>query len=273
MNFITKLNNVITSSDSLVCVGLDSQLSRLPEHLLSSPTPQLDFNKAIIDATADLVCAYKPNAAYYEALGPAGVEQLKDTVAYIHKKYPQVPVILDAKRGDIGNTNDQYIEYIFDYLDVDAVTLHPYLGKESLATFLERKDKGMIVLCRTSNPGAGELQDLEVDGEMLYRRVARQVVDAWNVNGNCLLVVGATYPKELEEIREIAGPDMPFLMPGLGAQGGEVEASIKAGLGADRRGLIANSARGIIFASSGQDFAEAARIETEKLKNTINNYR
>lgn len=273
MNFITKLNKVITANDSLVCVGLDSELSKLPQHLSSNSAPQLDFNKAIIDVTADLVCAYKPNAAHYEAAGPAGVEQLKDTIAYIHRKHPRIPVILDAKRGDIGSSNEQYAKYVFEYLEADAVTLHPYLGRESLEAFLGMKDKGMIILCRTSNPGAGELQDLEVNGEKLYRRVARQVASEWNMNGNCLLVVGATYPQELQEIREIVGPDMPLLMPGLGAQGGEVEVSIKAGLGANLRGLIANSARGIIFASGGEDFAEAAREETQKLKSMINQYR
>lgn len=273
MNFIDTLNGAVDKNDSLVCVGLDSELSKLPEQFKGSKTPMLDFNKAIIDATADLVCAYKPNAAYYEAEGPAGVEQLRDTVSYIHDKYPHVPVILDAKRGDIGSTNDQYIKYIFDYLGIDAVTLHPYLGKESLESFLALKDKGLFILCRTSNPGAGELQDLEVDGEKFYRHVARSVASDWNTNGNCAIVVGATYPKELAEIREIIGPNMPVLMPGLGVQGGDVEASIKAGLGANKRGLIANSARGIIFASSGADFAEAARRETLKLRDEINKYR
>jgi orotidine-5'-phosphate decarboxylase len=269
MKFMDLLNRAVDKNDSLVCVGLDSELSKLPEAVKNSQTPMLDFNKAIVDATADLVCAYKPQAAYYEAQGPSGIEQLRQTVAYIHENYPDIPVILDAKRGDIGSTNDAYIKYIFEYLDVDAVTLHPYLGEESLKNFLEMADKGMIILCRTSNPGAGEFQDLTIDGQPLYQHVARQVSSSWNKHGNCLLVVGATYPEEMKEIREIVGPDLPFLVPGVGAQGGDATAAVKAGIGANRRGLIINSARGIIFASSGKDYADRAREEAEKLRAEI----
>lgn len=273
MNFLEQLNTRVDESNSLLCIGLDPDIKKLPEQFHDVLNPLFTFNKAIIDATADVVCAYKPNSAYYEAHGPEGLVQLRDTVSYIHEKYPGIPVILDAKRADIGNTNDQYAAFIFDYLGVDAVTLHPYLGREALEPFLSRQDKGLIILCRTSNPGAGEFQDLIISGEPLYSHVARQVSQSWNESGNCSLVVGATYPKELEEVRAIVGPEMPFLMPGVGAQGGDIEAAVKAGIGDNKRGLIINSARGVIFASSGPDFAEAARGAAIKTRDEINEYR
>lgn len=273
MNFLTRLNAAIDQNNSLVCVGLDSDVSKLPPAVAARPEAQLDFNRAIIDATHDLVCAYKLNSAFYEAAGAAGVEQLKQTCDYLARNYPAIPLIIDAKRGDIGNTNDGYIKFIFDYLGVDAVTLHPYLGQESIQPFLDLKDKGMIILCRTSNRGAGEFQDLQVAGRPLYEHVARSVAESWNGNGNCLLVVGATYPAELAAIRQLVGDEMVFLVPGIGAQGGDLEAAMKAGLGAKARGLIINSSRGIIFASSGDDFAAAARTATEDLRSEINKLR
>jgi orotidine-5'-phosphate decarboxylase len=266
--FYTKLDQAVQHSDSLLCVGLDPDHHKLP-----ASTGQFAFNRAIIDATADLVCAYKPNAAFYEALGAPGVEALKQTCDYIQKHHPHIPIILDAKRGDIGHTNAGYAEYIFDYLGADAVTVHPYLGAESLEAFLQRKDKGIIVLCRTSNPGAGEFQDLKVNGSSIYRRVARQVATTWNSRGNCSLVVGATYPRELQEIRELVGPHMPLLVPGVGAQGGETSAIIQAGLGSRQRGLIISTSRSVIFAGSGPDFADAARAAAMALKEEINTYR
>ena len=272
-DFFTKLTTSIDQNDSLLCVGLDPVLTKLPAHLQSGPTPFLTFNKAIIDATADLVCAYKPNSAFYEALGPNGIKELKQTVQYINDTYPDIPVILDAKRADIGSTNEGYIDFIFDYLNVDAVTLHPYLGSEALAPFLELQDKGMIILCRTSNPGAGEFQDLQIDGKPLYEHVARAVASSWNTNQNCLLVVGATYPDEMASIRDIVGPDMAFLVPGVGAQGGDIAAVMQAGLGSNRRGLIINSARDVIYADSSEDFAEAARTRALQTRDTINNHR
>lgn len=252
----------------MLCVGLDTDHTRLPRGF-----GQFEFNKAIIDATADLVCAFKPNSAFYEALGPDGIEQLKLTADYMHQNYPDIPIILDAKRADIGNTNNGYTSFIFDYLGVDAVTLHPYLGREALEPFLNYKNKGLIILCRTSNPGAGELQDLLVDGKPVYQHVARQVSENWNTNKNCLLVVGATYPEEMKIIREIVGPEMTFLVPGVGAQGGSIEAVMKAGLAPNKRGLIISSSREIIFASSGDDFAKAARQEALKLRTEINEHR
>jgi orotidine-5'-phosphate decarboxylase len=278
MKFQEKMDKIVKKNNSLVCVGLDSELTKIPEHLKSKQNPQFEFNKAIIDATHDLVSAYKPNSAFYEAQGSKGIEELKMTCDYLHKKHPSIVIILDAKRADIGNTNEGYVKFIFDYLGVDAVTLHPYLGNESIKPFLARIEKGCIILCRTSNPGAGEFQDLPLktlsqkNGKFLYQIVAENVVEKWNKNNNCLLVVGATYPKELAEIRKIAG-EMTFLVPGVGAQGGDVEKTVKAGLNSKKAGMIINSSRAIIFASKGRDFAERAREEARKLRDEINKYR
>ncbi len=272
MNFQDKLDAIIAKSNSLVCVGLDSDYGKLPEQLKSAEYPQFEFNKAIVDATHDLVCAYKPNSAFYEARGSRGIDELKMTFDYINQNYPDVITILDAKRGDIGNTNNGYIKFAYDYLNADSITLHPYLGSEAIKPFLERADKGAIILCRTSNPGAGEIQDLPIADETLYERVAKHVANSWNTNNNCLLVVGATYPEELATIRKIT-KDMTFLVPGIGAQGGDIEKTVKAGLNSKNAGMIINSSRGIIFASNGTDFAEKAREETEKLKTEINKYR
>lgn len=273
------------SKGRFVCVGLDSEVGKIPQHLqipTCAGSTILGFNQEIIKATADIVCAYKPNSAFYEAHGERGMQALDLTIRFIKDFAPEVPIILDAKRGDIGNTNVGYIESAFQILGADAITVHPYLGKESLQPFLDQKDKGVIVLCRTSNKGAIEFQDLTIaqfNGNPgcpkftpLYQFVAKQIAQSWNGNGNCLLVVGATYPKELAEIREIVG-DMPILIPGIGAQGGDIEKTIKAGKDSRGMGMIINSSRGIIFASSGEDFAEAARRETLKLNEEINKYR
>lgn len=256
-----------------VCVGLDSDLGRLPKLGPGKGNPdetsRLAFNKAIVDATADLVCAYKPNTAFYEAQGASGIETLAATSAYIRERAPGVPIILDAKRADIGSTNEGYATFAFELLGADAITVHPYLGKEALKPFLERADKGVIVLARTSNPGSGELQDLELaGGEKLSLSVARRVANGWNDHGNCCLVAGGTYPGELAEIRARVG-DLPILVPGVGAQGGDAAAVVRAGRDSKGQGLIINSSRGIIFASSGSDFAEAARRETQALDREI----
>lgn len=257
-----------------VCVGLDSEVGKIPNCKRSDNLANMiiSFNVAIVRATKDLVCAYKPNTAFYEALGPVGWVILRQTIRYINHHAPGVPVILDFKRGDIGNTNFGYVKLAFDYLKADAVTGHPYLGREALLPFLDQSDKGVIVLCRTSNPGAGEFQDKNIEGELLYQLVARQVSQEWNAKGNCAVVVGATCPSELEIVRDIVG-DMPILIPGIGAQGGDVEATVKAGMDSRSEGMIINSSRGIIFASSGDDFAEAARRETIKLHEEINQHR
>jgi orotidine-5'-phosphate decarboxylase len=256
-----------------VCVGLDSAYERLPnvvKHASSIEEAIFNFNRAIIDATHDLVCAYKPNAAFYEAQGEAGHIALVRTVLHIKANYPQIPVILDAKRADIGNTNTGYVQAAFDILGVDAITVHPYLGREALAPFLARKDKGIIVLAKTSNSGSGEFQDLPVGetNEPLYQVVARHVAQHWNTNGNCALVVGAPYPGEIQRVRSIVG-DIPFLIPGVGAQGGEVEATVKAARDSRGWGMIINSSRNIIFASRGDNFAQAAREATIQLHEQI----
>ena len=272
MTFQQKLDAIIEKNNSLVCVGLDPVVEKLPKHLQEIENAFFTFNKSIIDLTHDFVCAFKPNSAFYEALGDKGVAQLKMTCDYIREQYPEMPIILDAKRADIGSTNEGYTKYIYDYLQVDAVTLQPYLGGEAIKPFLDKTDKGAIILCKTSNPGAGEFQDLPVNGEPLYKMVAKKIVQEWNTNNNCLLVVGATYPEELAEIRNIAG-DMNFLIPGIGAQGGDIEKTVKSGKNSQNAGMIISSSRAIIFASNGEDFAEKARAETEKLKNEINQYR
>jgi len=300
MNVIEKLNKRIDEVDSLVCVGLDSSLEKIPSHLQNERYPQFAFNKAIIDVTADFVCAYKPNSAFYEARGEVGMKELKMTFDYIHNTHPEIVTILDAKRADIGSTNEGYVQYIFDYLGADSVTLHPYLGKEALKPFLDRKDKGCIILCRTSNPGAGELQDLKCHFERsekssdqrerkhasldfsaaprndtsmyLYEYVALQVANDWNYNSNCMLVVGATYPAEMKKIRSLVG-NIPFLVPGVGVQGGDVEKTVKAGMDSNKRGMIISSSRGIIFASKKENFAQKAGEESKKLKEEINLYR
>jgi orotidine-5'-phosphate decarboxylase len=278
-NFRQLLENQWAQSN-FVCVGLDSQPDKIPEFVRQgrgmkgvSVTPTIiAFNRAIVEATMGLVCAYKPNTAFYEAHGYAGIMALQQTIVDIHAMAPDVPVILDAKRGDIGNTNAGYVSFAFNFLQADAITVHPYLGAEALKPFLDCAEKGIFVLCRTSNPGAGEFQDSWVGGEPLWSVVARHVANDWDENRNCGLVVGATYPNELREIRRLAG-DMPILIPGIGAQGGDVEQTVTAGMNKHGHGMIINSSRGIIFASSGADFAEVARRETEKLRDMINRYR
>lgn len=253
-----------------LCVGLDSDLEKLPEsaHKSSNRETIVGFNRAIVDATKDIVCAYKPNSAFYEAHGDEGWSALRETAQYITEQAPDVPIILDAKRADIGNTNNGYADAIFKHLFMDAVTVHPYLGSEALRPFLDYKEKGIFVLCRTSNPGAGELQDLLIDGDPLYKKVAQLVAQKWNTNGNCGVVVGATYPDELKEVRTIIG-DMPILIPGVGAQGGDVEKAVKRGKDGRGKGIIITAARSILFASKGNDFAEAARKEAEKIDGQI----
>ncbi len=260
-----KLDSIVQKNNSLVCIGLDSEVSKLPKHFQNKKNAQFEFNKAIIDATHDLVCAYKPNTAFYEAVGDEGIRQLKLTCDYIRQNHPGIFLIMDAKRADIGSTNKGYVSFVFDWLGADAVTLHPYLGAEAIKPFLERTDKASIILCRTSNPGAGELQDLIVNDLPLYKIVAQKVAKEWNQNENCFLVAGATYPQELSEIRKLIG-DMTLLIPGIGAQGGDVEKTVKAGLNSKKAGMIISSSRGIIF-------AENPRLETEKLRNLINVYR
>lgn len=278
MDFKTKYSNIIKRNDSLLCVGLDSDLSKIPRHLYSGSNVQFNFNKAIIDATVSFVCAYKINSAFYEGLGTEGIIQLKETVDYLKTTYPEIPVILDAKRGDIGNTNYGYVQFAYEWLGVDAITLHPYLGHEALKPFLDIQDRHVFVLCRTSNPGAGEFQDLllaEGDGEInkpLYQIVAQKVLSDWNYNKNCGLVVGATYPDEINIVRQLRDETI-LLTPGIGAQGGDLEKTVKAGQNSQGSGIIINASRSIIFASAHPNFADVAYKEAEKLKNEINKFR
>ena len=265
--FIEQLQRAWDSNDSLVCVGLDPEIERFPAQFAEQPSPIFQFNKAIIDATADLVCAYKPQFAHYAAY--EAEDQLERTIDYIHRSYPGIPVILDSKRGDVGNTAERYAIEAFERYHADAVTVSPYLGGDSMEPFLKYEDKGVIILCRTSNPGAGDLQDLEIGGRRLFHVVADLAARRWNTRGNCMLVVGATYPRELAEVREIVG-NMPFLVPGVGAQGGDVAQAVQSGQTAAGAGLVVSSSRGILYASSGENFASAAREATVKLRDQIN---
>lgn len=272
MGFQEKLDSIIQKNNSLVCVGLDSDMSKLPENIMHQENPQFTFNKAIIDATHDLVYCYKPNPAFYESRGYIGIKELKMTCDYIHGIYPEIPIILDAKRGDIGNTNEGYAQYVFDYLNADAITVIPYMGIESLSCFFNRAGKGVIVGCHSSNPGAKEFQELEINGKPLYEIVAEELMKQHGNNPNTMIFMGATYPEQLTNIRKIVG-DMTFLVPGVGAQGGDVETFVKAGLNSKKAGLIINASRSIIFASSGDEFADKAREVTEHLQSEINDYR
>jgi orotidine-5'-phosphate decarboxylase len=270
--FLTRLTDAWARNDSLVCVGLDPELERFPPQVADQPSPIFQFNRAIVDATADLVCAYKPQFAHYAAY--EAEDQLERTIEYIHRTYPGLPVILDSKRGDIGNTAERYAIEAFERYGADAVTVNPYLGGDSLEPFLRREDRGVIVLCRTSNPGARDLQDLTVGdgGRRLYHAVAEMAAARWNSRGNCLLVVGATYPRELAEIRRIVG-EMPLLVPGVGAQGGDVAQVVRNGQTAAGTGLLVSSSRGILYASGGDDFAAAARAAALTLREQINAHR
>jgi len=265
--FVGRLAQAWETNDSLLCIGLDPEIERFPRHILAEASPIFHFNKSVIDATADLVCAYKPQFAHYAAY--EAEDQLERTIEYIHRVYPDVPVILDAKRGDVGSTAERYAIEAFERYGADAVTVNPYLGGEALEPFLRHADRGVIVLCRTSNPGAGELQDLEVGGRRLYQVVAELAAQRWNSRGNCLLVVGATYPRELAEVRERVG-EMPLLVPGIGAQGGDVAQVVRNGQTRAGTGLIISASRSVLYASTGPDFAAAARGAAEVLRAQIN---
>jgi len=267
MNFFERLAARIDAVDSVVSVGLDPDPDRIPDHLADHDLPRWAFNRRIIDATHEHAAAYKPNAAFYEDAD--GWRALRETVAYAHGK--DVPVLLDAKRADIGNTARQYAG-LLDETGADAITANPYMGRDSLEPFLSRTEAGVFVLCRTSNAGGADIQDLELaSGQPVYERVAELAAD-WNERDNLGLVVGATAPEELEEIRETV-PDLPFLVPGVGAQGGDAEAAVEFGL-SDGVGLV-NSSRGIIFAGEGQgeDLAAAAGQAAKRLKQRLNRHR
>jgi len=270
---LNKLREAWAQNDSLLCVGLDPDFDKLPPKFKDSKTPYFDFNKAIIEATSDLVCAFKPNSAFYEARGADGIAELKQTCDYLREKHPEIPIILDFKRGDIGNTNQHYARFAFKYLGADAVTIQPYQGREAIQPFLDYKNKGIIVLCKTSNEGSGEFQDLAAGDKKLYKQVAENVANEWNENNNCLLVVGATYPEQLAEVRSLVGDNMVLLVPGLGAQGGAAGELVRAGVNSEGTGVIINSSRSILYASNGEEFAEAARAAATAARDEINRYR
>lgn len=275
MHFMQSVQQAWQRHDSLVCVGLDPEPAKFPAHLSDDADAVFTFCAAIVDATADLVCAFKPQIAHFAAL--RAEDALERLIAHIHEKHPGVPVILDAKRGDIGSTARHYASEAFDRYRADAVTLNPYLGRDSAQPFLDRADKGVILLCHTSNPGAADLQDLAVlnsDGvsKPLYQHVAQIIARDWNTHGNCALVTGATWPAQLSEVRALVG-DMPLLVPGIGAQGGDVEAVVQHGCTTDGSGLMISSSRAILYAGSGSDFATAARSAASTLRDTVNRYR
>jgi orotidine-5'-phosphate decarboxylase len=278
MTFMQALKQRWSDADSLVCVGLDPEPAKFPAQFADDPEAVFHFCRDIVDATAEHACAFKPQIAHFAALGAE--DALARLIAHIHATHPGIPVILDAKRGDIGSTAQHYASEAFDRYRADAVTANPYLGRDSMQPFLDRADRGVVILCRTSNPGASDLQDLLVTGDgierplerPLYQHVAETVARDWNGHGNCALVVGATWPEQLREVRAIVG-DLPFLVPGVGAQGGDVEAVVKNAKTNDGTGLMVSSSRAVLYASAGEDFAEAAADVARKLREQINRYR
>jgi len=270
MDWREKLTTVVSENNSLLCVGLDSDADKIPKFLReTSKNPLIDFNKAIVDATKDLVCAYKLNMAFYEVAGRKGFEALEKTIEFIPKN---ILVILDGKRNDIGNTAKKYAQSLFETLKADAVTINPYLGRDGVGPFLEYKEKCSFILCRTSNPSAGDFQDLQVSSTPVYQMVARKIRE-WNINQNCGAVVGATYPEELQTVRSILGEDIPILIPGVGKQGGDVEKTVRNGTNALGKMAVINSSREIIFAGNQEDFAQEARKKAISVRDEINKYR
>jgi len=275
MNFMQALRARWSAADTLVCVGLDPEPAKFPARFATDPDAVFGFCRAIVDATAEYACAFKPQIAHFAALGAE--EALQRLIAHVHAAHPGIPVILDSKRGDIGSTAQRYASEAFDRYAADAATVNPYLGRDSVQPFLDRADRGVVILCRTSNPGAADLQDLVVDAgdgvrRPLYQHVAETIAREWNTHGNCALVVGATWPAQLREVRAIVG-DLPLLVPGVGAQGGDVEAVVRNARTADGTGLLVSSSRAILYASSGDDFAAAAATEARKLRDAINRCR
>lgn len=269
MHFMNSLKDAWRRNDSLVCVGLDPEPGRLPAGL-SGEEGIYTFCRDIVDATASQVCAFKPQIAHFAAQRAEGA--LERLIRHIHDKHPGIPVILDAKRGDIGSTAKHYRAEAFDRYEADAVTLNPYMGKDTAEPFLAHADKGVILLCRTSNPGGADFQALDCGGQPLYLRVAEAIARDWNGNGNCALVTGATWPEELGRVRAIVG-NMPLLVPGIGAQGGDLAAVMKHGQTSDGSGLMISSSRAIIYASSESDFAEAAYRAADEMRKSVNSFR
>ena len=269
MSFHDRLRQVWRSKNSLVCVGIDPEVAKIPAHLHNEDEPFLAFGIGIVDATAPYVSAFKPQAAHFAAVGAE--DQLAKLIAYIQRHYPEIPVILDAKRGDVGSTAALYSKEVFERFGADAVTVNPYLGYESISPYLDYTDRGVIVLCRTSNPSSDWIQAVPLNDEPLYLSVARKVRE-WEKNNQCMLVTGATFPEELGRVRRVIG-DLPLLVPGVGAQGGDVESVLKMGLDAEGYGLCISSSRSIIYAGNGSDFAAKAALAAKNLRDQINEAR
>ena len=270
MDWREKLIAITDQNKSLLCVGLDTDLGKLPKFLVETSTnPLFDFNRAIIDATKDLVCAYKLNMAFYEAVGLTGIIALEKTIEYIPH---EIFIILDGKRNDIGNTARKYAQCLFETFHADAVTVNPYLGEDGIHPFLDYKDKCSFILCRTSNPSARDFQDLMISSTPLYQIVAQKIRE-WDTNNNCGAVVGATYPEELKIVRTILGEDIPILIPGIGRQGGDIEKTVRSGINKKKTMALINSSREILFAGDKEDFAEHSRRKAEMVRNEINTYR
>jgi orotidine-5'-phosphate decarboxylase len=269
-SFVRTLNEAWRRTDSLLCVGLDPEPSRFPGALANRSDAIFEFCRAIVDATAPYASAFKPQIAYFAA--HRAEDQLEQLIAHIHEQHPSLPVILDAKRGDIGSTAEQYAREAFERYRADAVTVNPYMGFDSIEPYLGHAGKGVIVLCRTSNAGGSDLQFLDVGGRPLYQVVARLAAERWNASGEVSLVVGATFPKEIEVVRGIVG-EMPLLIPGIGAQGGDVQATVRAGRTGAGTGMMINSSRAILYAGKGDDFAQAAARAAKETRDTINLYR
>ncbi|WP_066458600.1 orotidine-5'-phosphate decarboxylase [Castellaniella caeni] len=267
MTFIDKLNHAWTSQDSLLMVGLDPDVGRFPAELAGRADAVFEFCRRIVDATAPYACGFKPQIAYFAALGAE--DQLLDLCRYIRAQHPALPIVLDAKRGDIGSTAQQYAREAFERYGADAVTVNPYMGRDSVQPYLDYGDKGVIILCRTSNVGGADLQDMRLaNGTPLYLHVADQVARVWNTNGQCALVVGATYPEEIAQVRRRVA-DMPLLIPGIGAQGGDIVATVQAGRTAANTGMMINSSRAILYASQGDNWAEAAAKTARATRSAI----
>jgi orotidine-5'-phosphate decarboxylase len=269
--FNQQLQSAWASQGSMLCVGFDPDPLRLPESLQGKPEGIFEFCREIADATADVVCAFKPQFAYFAS--QRAEAQLEKLIRHLKDQYPHIPVILDSKRGDIGSTADHYALEAFERYGADAVTVNPYMGFDTIEPYLKHQGKGVIVLCRTSNPGGSDLQFLNISpqGEPLYLHLAKLAATQWNGSGQISLVVGATFPEEISKVRAVVG-DMPLLIPGIGAQGGDIEATVKAGSvpGKPGTGMIINSSRAILYASSGNDFAQAARKVAQATRDALN---
>ncbi len=270
MIFSEKLRARWQSADSLLCVGLDPDPTRFPAHLRPQDDAIFAFCAAIADATAPFACAFKPQIAYFASA--RAEDQLESLIAHLHRRHPDIPIVLDAKRGDIGATAEHYAREVFERYGADAVTLSPFMGFDSIEPYLAYADRGVFLLCRTSNPGGNDLQMLDVDGERLYERIARLASSQWNRSGQLGLVVGATYPAELARVRQIASA-VPLLVPGIGTQGGDIGACVHAGQTAGGHGMLINSSRAILYADSGADYAQSAADVARQTRDAINRYR